>query len=197
MTFQEHQNFYTALHLFCERGDLKAIERCEGMLDAKILNSQDFLLHNTPLHFAIYAGQKGIVKYLLETYHDKIDFTKKNRNGWSLFHIASFKSDLDTCELLYHYDKNIDTLDAHGKSPVFYACLFETFNFELIKWFSLRGANLRRVSLDGETCVDKMYKEMFQRCYTIERHLECLEREKKVCSLKQFQCLKGLLLVCL
>lgn len=101
---------------------------------------------NTPLHAAYFNKKRTAVRLLLEL---GADMSLQNSSGWTIFHEAAWKGDLETINILIEKKGNINLKSRTEESLLFVACYSD--NPKTVKFLIKKGADMHLANSNGNT----------------------------------------------
>jgi len=75
----------------------------------------------------------------------------QDRNGYCALHFAGQQKNIDTAKLLLDKGANINLIDIYGNPPIWTAIFNSKGDFQLVKLYFLKGANLDNENNHGMT----------------------------------------------
>ena len=106
----------TSLHIISEKESIACVDKILG-LQPELLNKKDDEGY-TPLHLAVIAGNKPVIKYLISR---GADVNAVDNERHSALHWAIVCGELDALDLLHDAGANPGLPDNHGALPIHYA----------------------------------------------------------------------------
>ena len=106
----------TSLHIISEKESIACVDKILG-LQPELLNKKDDEGY-TPLHLAVIAGNKPVIKYLISR---GADVNAVDNERHSALHWAIVCGELDALDLLHNAGANPGLPDNHGALPIHYA----------------------------------------------------------------------------
>ncbi len=113
----------TILHLACHKGDLdfvKLLVEAEANLTAKTTDDR------LPIHYAILAGHKHLVSYLMDESELSWFYVDAHQN--TFLHYASRTTNVDLIESFIDHDLDPNALNDYFETPLFNAVKFGTLD---------------------------------------------------------------------
>ena len=106
----------TSLHIISEKESIACVDKILG-LQPELLNKKDDEGY-TPLHLAVIAGNKPVIKYLISR---GADVNAVDNERHSALHWAIVCGELDALDLLHEAGADPGLPDNHGALPIHYA----------------------------------------------------------------------------
>ena len=144
---QKTKNGNNCLHIAACEGHLNL---CQTLIDDHEFDKNIFNnIGWTALHTSAQSGSYELVRYFVDK---GTDVQQKTETGQNCLHIAARKGHLNLCKALinkYRFDKNIS--DIEGFTPILDSV--ESGNYELVKFFIEKGADIHVNTLYGLNCL--------------------------------------------
>ncbi|CAG2256754.1 unnamed protein product [Mytilus edulis] len=133
---------WSVLHTACFKGHLEVVKL---LIDVGMNLNDTTTINSTPLLKACQNGHYETVKFLLDlngkTLNSRVDSTIKQKDGFSVLHIACFKGHLEIVKLLIDVGMNLNDTTNAGSTPLYQACL--KGQFDIVKYLlDLNGKTL-------------------------------------------------------
>ena len=144
---QKTKKSHNCLDIAAHKGHLNL---CQTLIDdhdfdKNIVNNNGW----TALYCSAKSGNYELVRHFVEK---GADIHQKTKDGDNCLHIAARKGHLNLCKALidkYRFEKNVS--DKKGVTPILDSV--ESGNYELVKFFIEKGADIHVKTLDGFNCL--------------------------------------------
>ena len=136
--------FCGAIHYAARDGDTAKVQAL--LQDNPNLAASKDNLGETPLHWAVFSGYKGIVDLLIT---DKADVNATDISGETPLHDAAFGGHKDMAELLLANGANVNAKDTAGMTPLHQAVFFD--RKDVAEALLAKGADVNAKDNSGET----------------------------------------------
>ncbi|KAI0444158.1 hypothetical protein F4803DRAFT_561045 [Xylaria telfairii] len=114
------------------------VEAAAQILYAQKRNHKPVVQLLTPLHYAIFGGEKEIVQLLLQ---NKANIEATNKFGKTPLHYAVSRGEKEIVQLLLQNKASVEVTDKVGKTPLCHAILHE--NEEIVRVLLKNGAKVK------------------------------------------------------
>jgi ankyrin repeat protein len=113
-------------------------EKVIKLLSELGIDSQDSYLRN-PLIWATFYNNIELLAWLIK---NGANIDHQDRNGYCALHFAGQQKSIDSAKLLLENDADINLMDIHGNPPIWTAIFNSKGNYELVRLYVLKGADL-------------------------------------------------------
>ncbi|XP_063407048.1 ankyrin-1-like [Mytilus trossulus] len=165
---------WSVLHIACFQGHLEVVKL---LIDVGMNLNDTTTINSTPLLEACQNGHYETVKYLLDlndkTLNSRVDTTIKQKDGWSVLHIACFKGQLEVVKLLVDVGMNLNDTTNAGYTPLYQAC--RKGRFDIVKYLIL--------DLNGKTLKSRVDTTIKNKDGWSALHIACFKGQLEVVKL--------------
>jgi len=93
----------------------------------------------TPLIWATFYNNTELLDWLIK---NGANINHQDRNGYCALHFAGQQKNLNSAKLLLDNEANINLTDIHGNPPIWTAIFNSKGDYELVRLYVLKGADL-------------------------------------------------------